>query len=59
MNLMQQYYELNVLAMQAMKEIAILTAKNQNAPNYLKDQYIQTVHDMNFVAMQIDKELKK
>ena len=56
---MQQYFKLNVSAMRAMKEIAILTAKNQNVPNWLQDQYMQTVDDMNFVAMQIDKELKK
>lgn len=59
MNLMQQYFELNVLAMQTMKEIAILTAKNQNAPGYLQDQYLQAVGDMNFVAIQIDAELSK
>ena len=59
MKLMQQYFELNAIAMRTMKEIAILTAKNQNAPNWLQDQYMQTVHDMNFVAMQIDKELEK
>lgn len=59
MKLMQQYFALNVLAMRTMKEIAILTAKNQNAPNYLQDQYMQTIHDMNFVAMQIDKELEE
>lgn len=59
MKLMQQYFELNILAMQTMKEIAILTAKNQNAPRYLQDQYMRTIDDMNFVAMQIDKELKK
>ena len=59
MELMQQYFALNVLAMRTIKEIAILTAKNQNAPNYLQDQYMQTIDDMNFVAMQIDKELKK
>ena len=56
---MQQYFELNVLAMQTMKEIAILTAKNQNAPGYLQDQYLQAVGDMNFVAIQIDAELSK
>ena len=56
---MQQYFELNVLAMQTMKEIAILTAKNQNAPSYLRDQYLQAVDDMNFVAIQIDAELSK
>ena len=56
---MQQYFELNVLAMQTIKEIAILTAKNQNAPSYLQDQYVRTVDDMNFVSMQIDKELEK
>ena len=56
---MQQYFELNVMAMQAVKEIAILTAKHQNAPNYLKDHYLQTVNDMNFVAIQIDEELSK
>ena len=59
MKLMQQYFELNVIAMRTMKEIAILTAKNQNAPGYLKDQYLQAVDDMNFVAIQIDAELKK
>ena len=59
MNLMQQYFELNVLAMQTVKEIAILTAKNQNAPRYLQDQYLQAVDDMSFVAIQIDAELSK
>lgn len=59
MNLMQQYFELNVLAMRTMKEIVILTAKNQNAPRYLQDQYMRTVDDMTFVAMQIDRELEK
>ena len=59
MNLMQQYFKLNVIAMRTIKEIAILTAKNQNAPNWLQDQYMQTVDDMNSVAIQIDKELKK
>ena len=59
MKLMQQYWELNVQAAQTMKEIVILTAKNQAAPRYLHEQHQDIQMAMEQIAIQIDEELSK